>query len=237
MVGGEKEDAVALTALSEGDGTRALEVRCFERSNLDAKRGSEGATKLGDEGEGDEGEKLWADRLGDNRIAECNLDVREPLSSQNILAALSCLLGCLEGESPGDHPYPEMEHADFLFPCLGKTDGVNRRPFHVAGVEVLVDELANLEPAVLHCMVADGASLSQNALGLGARANKPGFSGFEDAARVAGQAIEVGESPGVGVGETGLRGGDVLAALVRSSLLNVKMGETRVIVVVGETGD
>ena len=123
MVGGEKEDAVALTALSEGDGTRALEVRCFERSNLDAKRGSEGATKLGDEGEGDEGEKLWADRLGDNRIAECNLDVGEPLSSQNILAALSCLLGCLEGESPGITPIQRWSTLTSSFPAPAKRTG------------------------------------------------------------------------------------------------------------------
>ena len=47
VVGGEKEDAVALAAFSEVDGTCALVVRCLERGDLDAKRGSEGATKLG----------------------------------------------------------------------------------------------------------------------------------------------------------------------------------------------
>ena len=47
-VGGEKEDAVALVALSEVDRTCALQVRCLEGSNLNAKRGSEGATKPGD---------------------------------------------------------------------------------------------------------------------------------------------------------------------------------------------
>ena len=202
MVGGEKEDAVALAALSEVDGTRALEVRCLERSDLDAKRGSEGATKLKDTvDKGVEGEKLWANRLGDNRFAESNLDVGESLSSQNILAALGYLLGCLEGESPRHHPYPEMEHTDLLFSCLSKTDGVNRRPLDVARVEVITDELANREPASLHRMFADRAGLSSNALRLGTRAHRPGIAGFEDAARVAGQAEEVGESTRVGVGE------------------------------------
>ena len=92
MVGGEKEDAVALAAFSEVDATCALIVRCLERGDLGAKRGSEGATKLGDGVDrGVEGEKLWVNRLGDNGFAECNLDVGEPLSSQNILAALGCL--------------------------------------------------------------------------------------------------------------------------------------------------
>ena len=113
--GGEKEDAVALVALSEVDGTRALVVRCLERSDLDAKRGNEGATKLGDGADrGVEGEKLWVNRRGDDRLAACNLDVGEPLSSQNIYAALGCLLGNLEGESPGHHPYPEIERTDDL---------------------------------------------------------------------------------------------------------------------------
>ena len=76
VAGGEKKDAVALAALAEVDGTRALVVRCLERSNLDAKRGSKGATKLGDGVDrGVEGEKLWANRMGDNGLAECNLDV------------------------------------------------------------------------------------------------------------------------------------------------------------------
>lgn len=60
VVGGEKEDMVALAALSEVEGTRALEVRCLERSDMDAKGGSEGATKLGDGvNRGVERLKLW----------------------------------------------------------------------------------------------------------------------------------------------------------------------------------
>ena len=90
-----------------------------------------------------------------------------------------------------------MKHTNLLFPCLSKTGGVNRRPLDVTGVEVLVDEVANLEPAGLHRMVADWAGLSKNALCLRTRAHRPGFAGFGDTARVAGQAIEVGESPRV----------------------------------------
>ena len=48
-----------------------------------------------------------------------------------------------------------MERTDLLFPCLSKADGVNRRPLDVAGVEMLVDELANREPTSLHRMFAD----------------------------------------------------------------------------------
>jgi hypothetical protein len=66
-------------------------------------------------------------------------------------------------------------------------------------------------------MVTDRAGLSQNALRFGARAHRPGIVGFEDAARVARQAVEVGESRRVGVGETGLGVGDVLDALVEDA--------------------
>ena len=59
---------------------------------------------------------------------------------------------------------------------------------------MLVDELANLEPAVLHRMVTDRTGLSQNALLLGTCAHRPGIASFEGAGRIAGQAVKVGES-------------------------------------------
>lgn len=79
---------------------------------------------------------------------------------------------------------------------------------------MLVDRLADPEPAVLHWMVADGADLSRNAPRLRTRAHRPESAGFEDAARVAGQAVEVGECPRVGVGEKGPRDGTVLGGNV-----------------------
>ena len=94
---------------------------------------------------------------------------------------------------------------------------------------MLVDEVANLEPAGLHRMVADWAGLSKNALCLRTCAHRPGFAGFEDTARVAGQAIEIGESPRVGVGETGLRLVMSWTLLSRSSLLKAEVEETRVV--------
>jgi hypothetical protein len=86
------------------------------------------------------------------------------------------------------------------------------------GVEVLINELANLDPAVLHQMVVDGPGLSQNALHLRTHVHRPDIASFVDTARVAGQAIEVSESHRVGVGETGLRGSDVLDALIKVKL-------------------
>jgi hypothetical protein len=62
---------------------------------------------------------------------------------------LGCLLSSLKGEGPRHYPYSEMEHTDLLFLCLRKMDGVNQQPLNVAGVKVLVDELANLDPVVL----------------------------------------------------------------------------------------
>jgi hypothetical protein len=67
-------------------------------------------------------------------------------------------------------------------------------------------------------MFAGGAGVSPNALRLGTLAHRPGIAGFEDAARVAGQAKEVGESPRVGVREAGLKVDDVLDVLVEVEL-------------------
>ena len=80
------------------------------------------------------------------------------------------------------------------FYFLDKPDKDNRRVIDVAGIEELVDELANLEPGLaLGDLRMGRASRCMRGVS-GAKTHSLSIAGFEDTWGTAGQAVEVDES-------------------------------------------
>jgi len=224
---GEKDDAavVSIVVFSEAEveGTGALVVGRLERGNEEAGRGREGLAGIGDGvDEGVEGVELRATkRVGHLRLAESNLNTGEAgLADDSTLDVLGGSHCNLEGESLGPHADPHQERAKrLLLPFVGEAEAVDRSPHDVARGEVFLGVLTDLGPGVCDWMVTDRAQLADVGLRFCTLALRPGRTRLEDAGSPAGRTIEVGESVGVMVGETGRVGGEGDAALVDDELL------------------
>ena len=135
----QKEYPVAFAAFAEVDTTSAFDVRVGLGSDPETEGRSEWGAHVDDWViEGGVSKKLRTSRPGEDRLAECDLDVSDLILGEDLLAARGHTLGGLAGERLWHHTHPQ-EKGTGVLSDLSKADGVNACPPEANGIKVLVD--------------------------------------------------------------------------------------------------
>ena len=82
--------------------------------------------------------ELQSGEPGEDGLVEHNLDVKDIILQETLLAVHGHVLGIIRGESARHNTYPEEKGTRFLF-TFSRVDGVNACPLELTGIKVLVD--------------------------------------------------------------------------------------------------